>query len=322
MKLSIIVPCYNSERFIAKTMDSLLKQSYQDFKVIAIDDGSSDNTLDILKEYAQKDARVQVYHKKNGGIASARNYGLSLVDTDYFGFLDSDDYVKDDWLKAMMQKIEEDQSDLVVCGFTWTYTYAKKKDYVTLEGPYKPKQEMMLQLFATLWNKIYRTQFVKDTGLTFPDGYRYEDASFLYRLVPFVSKVSFLEEPYIFYVQHPASITHTHNEKVKDMIHVFEDILEFYHQKKFYEEYKQELEYIFIRFFLGNSFLRSVQIKDKQDRKLTLDLSFKILQDNFPNWKKNYYLNHLGGLKNIYYKLVNRYNYWVFASIFTCLKRK
>lgn len=68
MKLSIIVPCYNSERFIAKTMDSLLKQSYQDFKVIAIDDGSSDNTLDILKEYAQKDARVQVYHKKMVGL--------------------------------------------------------------------------------------------------------------------------------------------------------------------------------------------------------------------------------------------------------------
>lgn len=321
-KLSIIVPCYNVEKYIDRCLDSLLQQSNHDFKAIIIDDGSTDFTAQIIQSYCKEYPELFEYHKKeNGGIANARNFGLDLVDTEYFGFLDSDDYVKKDFVEKMLNKMIQCQSDVVICGFEWTYESSSKKNSVTLEGPYLPGKEMMLGLFATLWNKIYKTDFIRKTELRFPDGYRYEDASFLYRLVPFVRSVAFVEEPLIYYVQREGSITHTHNEKVKDMVYVFSDLLDTYHKTDNYSVYAKELEYIFIRFFLGNSFLRAVQIKDEEDRKKTLELSWGMLDNNFPNWKKNDCLNQNNGLKNTYYKLVNKSNYKLFAKLFQLIKK-
>lgn len=320
-KLSIIVPCYNVEKYIGRCLNSLMAQTTDDFVVLAIDDGSTDQTFKILQDYQKEyPQQIQLYQKENGGIASARNYGLALVETEYFGFLDSDDYICETMLEEMLDKAQRTQAEVVVCGFEWTYENKKKKNTVTIEGPYSTGKEMMLGLFATLWNKIYKTSFVKGTALTFPDGYRYEDASFLYRLVPHVRHIEFIEKPFINYVQREGSITHTHNEKVKDMVHVFQDILSYYQKENYYKEYKDELEYIFIRFFLGNSFLRTVQIKDVEDRKITLELSWKMLDENFPNWKKNHYLS-TGGLKNLYYKMINRSNYILFAKVFAMIRK-
>lgn len=320
-RLSIIVPCYNVEKYIGRCLNSLMAQTTNDFVVLAIDDGSTDDTFKILQDYQKKyPQRIQLFQKENGGIANTRNYGLALVETEYFGFLDSDDYICETMLEEMLDKAQKTQAEVVVCGFEWTYENNQKKNTVTIEGPYSTGKEMMLGLFATLWNKIYKTSFVKKTALTFPDGYRYEDASFLYRLVPHVRHIEFIEKPFINYVQREGSITHTHNEKVKDMVHVFQDILSYYQKENYYKEYKDELEYIFIRFFLGNSFLRTVQIKDAEDRKITLELSWKMLDQNFPEWKKNHYLS-TGELKNLYYKLVNRKNYILFGKIFSLMKR-
>lgn len=320
-KLSIIVPCYNVEKYVARTLESLLKQNCDLFTVLAIDDGSTDSTLEILQSYERKyPDTIQVYTKKNGGIAQTRNFGLSLVSTEYFGFLDSDDYIYDGMLEKMLHKAETTQAELVVCNFEWVFETGNKENYITKEGPYQPGKQMMLNLFAVLWNKIYRTNFVRKTSLKFPDGYRYEDASFLYRLVPHVSHVEFVEEPFVAYVQREGSITHTHNEKVKDMVHVFDDLYQYYKENHYLELYKDELEYIFVRFFLGNSFLRSVQIKDKNDRLLTLELSWKTLDDHFPEWKKNKYVK-MKGLKNLYYRLINRNNYMLFGKVFALIRK-
>ena len=124
--------------------------------------------------------------------------------------------------------------------------------------------------------------------------------------------------PFVHYRQTTGSITHNHNERVKDMIHVFEDLINFYKERGHYSYYEKELEFLFIRFFLGNSFLRSCQIKDKNDRKLTLDLSFKILHDHFPKWKGNPHLNE-PGLKNKYYKTVNKFTYPIYSQLFHVL---
>ncbi len=320
-KLSIIVPCFNSEKYIGRCLDSLMNQDFDDFVVLVIDDGSTDRSAAIISDFQQRyPQRIDYFYQKNSGIACARNAGLDQVKTEYFGFLDSDDYVRPQMFSRLLKKAEQTQADLVACGFEWVYEGSRKKNTLTQEGPYAPGKEMMLGLFAVLWNKVYRTEFVRSTGLRFLNGYRYEDASFLYRLVPYVRKVDFLLEPYIFYVQRPGSITHTHNEKVKDMVFVFQDILDFYQKNGFYEDYQRELEYIFIRFFLGNSFLRSVQIKDKEDRQLTMKLSWDMLNEHFPEWKKNPYL-HQGGLKNLYYQWVNRRNYMIFGKLFSWIRR-
>ncbi len=318
-QLTMIVTAYNVEQYIGKTLDSLLQQTYQDFTILVIDDGSNDGTLQIIQDYHQKHSQIEYYTKPNAGIAHTRNFALEKVKTPYFGFLDGDDTCSSDMLEKMMDKIITEQSDIVVCNFDWVYE--DKKSETEVEGPYFPGKEMVVHLFATLWNKIYNTEFIKSTNVSFPDGYRYEDACFLYCIAPYVKKLSFVQVSFIQYYQRSGSITHTNNHHVKDMIDVFKIIQDAYKRKGLYETYFQELEYIHIRFFLGNSFLRSAQIKDKKIRNETIMLGWDLLNETFPCWHKNKYLKTLPGLKNKYYRTVRKYNIRLYAWIFHMLKK-
>jgi hypothetical protein len=314
MKVNVIVPIFNASKHLSLTLDSLVNQTLDSFELILVNDGSTDNSQEIIDVYKDKyPTLIRSYTKANGGIAHTRNFGLQHVNSEYFGFVDSDDIVEVDMFEKLYQNAIENNSDVVFSDFYWTYP-----DYETRtnDGPYLNNKEILIKMFATLWNKLYRTDFVKQLDLHFPDGYRYEDASFLYRLAPFIKKWSYVNEPYVHYRQTVGSITHNHNDRVKDMIHVFNDILTFYKENHLFNDYKLELEYLFIRFFLGNSFLRTCQIKDKNDRNQTLDLSYSILVSNFPSWKQNSYLNQ-GGLKNLYFKLINKSTYRLFATLFT-----
>ena len=317
-KITMIVPCYNDAQYIDKCLTSLLNQSSSDFVAIIIDDGSIDESSEIIQQFVSTDPDKFIYvYKENGGIASVRNLGLSLVKTKYFGFIDSDDYLEETMIEQMINKMESDDFDVVVCKFKWIFDDIKKNK-ITNDGPYTIGSDMLINLFATLWNKVYNTKFVKDLNIGFPDNYRYEDASFLYKITPHITKIGFVDEALVNYVQRDGSITHTHNSKVKDMIYVFEDILNYYKANNLYEEYKDELEFLFVKFFLGNSFLRTTKIKDKHDRELTLQLSWDILNNNFNNWKNNKYIK-TKSFRNVYYKSINKSNYKVFAKIFNLL---
>lgn len=317
MKISVIVPVWNVEKYLSKCIESLINQTVP-VKILLINDSSPDNSQKIIDMYKEKyPDLIESYIKPNGGIADVRNYGLSKVTTPYFGFLDSDDYVEPDMYEQLLNAIEEEKADIAVSHFFWEYSKENRK--IGIDGPYQPKKEMLVSQMATLWNKIYRTEWVKSVPLQFPTGYRYEDAYFLYCLAPFVRKIAFVDQAFVHYVQREGSITHNNNEKVKDMIHVFESILDFYHKNNLYNEYIIELEYLYTKFFLGNSFLRSVQIKDKTIRKETLNLSYQTLINHFPLYFNNPYLKKLPGLKNRYFRLVRRWNYTFFAFVFRLL---
>lgn len=304
--LTIIVPVYNGERTIKRTLDSLINQTIKDIHILLIDDGSTDNTSSIIDEYSNNYDNIEVIHKENGGIANTRNVGINNVKTPYFGFLDSDDYVENNMYETMLNKITQDNSDLCVCNFIWEWTKKSKKQ---VDGQYHNPKEMMTRMFSTLWNKIYKTDLIKKYDLSFPDGYRYEDSYFLYCLAGNDIKISFVDDYFVRYVQYEGSITHNHNEKVKDMIHVFEGIKEYYIKHNLLDKYNEEMEFLFVKFFLGNSFLRTCQIKDKQDRNKTLKMSFDALTSNYPNFKENKYLKDFGLLRRTYYKLINSSNY-------------
>lgn len=319
VKVSVIVPCFNSEKYISKALDSLLSQTLDDMEIIVINDGSSDNSKEIIDEYYKKyPDKIRVYHQENKGIASVRNYGLSLVNGEYFGFLDSDDYTKSDMYFKMYAKAKETDADMVVSNFMWV---SDKKERLEKEGPYIAGKDMMVKLFATLWNKIYKTSLIKESGLKFPDGNRYEDACFLYCLSSILKKVEFIDEAFVSYVQVSTSITHTNNQQVKNMITVFNIIYDYYKNNNLFDEYKDELEYIHIKFFLGNSFLRSSLIKDKDDRYNTIMMGFNLLNEKFPNWYKNKYLNEFGGIKHKYFKIVRKWNIMVFSWLYRQLNK-
>lgn len=317
-KINVIVPIYNAEKYLRKTLNSLVNQTIDSFELILVNDGSNDSSQTIIDEYKIKYPNIiRAYYKENGGIADARNFGLSKVNSEYFGFVDSDDTVEPSMFESLYNSAVENNSDVVFSNFLWTYPDYEKE---STDGPFDSKSELLINMFATLWNKLYRTEFIRSIDVNFPTGYRYEDASFLYKIVPYINMWSYINKPFVHYVQTYGSITHNHNDRVKDMIYVFNDLLEFYRNRNLYNEYKSELEFLFIRFFLGNSFLRTCQIKDKNDRNKTLELSLSILYDNFPNWKQNKFLNK-ASLKNKYFKLVNPFTYKIFAVVFTTYYR-
>ncbi len=313
-QVSVIVCAYNAEDSISHTLDSLLNQTLKSIEIIAVNDGSTDKTKDILEQIQiDNPEKVFVYSKENGGIANARNFGLTKVHGEYFGFLDADDTCEPDMFSDLYQSAVNNSSEMVVSNFWWVNNKGKK---LQKEGPYQPGKEMMVNLFATLWNKIYKTDFIQSLNIRFPDGNRYEDACFLYCLASQLHSISFVDQAYVNYVQQGTSITHTSNSQVKNMITVFKIILQYYKDHGLYDEYHDELEYIHIKFFLGNSFLRSSKIKDKEDRRNTIMLGWNLLNEEFPNWHQNHYLKDLGGMKNKYFSMVNNGNIMLFAWVF------
>ncbi len=317
-EVSVIVPVWGTQAYLEKCLDSLVKQTIP-VKIIVVNDSSKDDSQLIIDRYKQLyPDLIDAYLKENGGIADTRNFGLSKVSTPYFGFVDSDDYVCEDMFEKLLCATKKEDADIGICQFYWTHPSRLDLGF---DGPYTPKKEMLVKLMATLWNKLYKTETIKNAPVEFPVGYRYEDAYFLYALTPYISKVVFVEEPLVYYVQREGSITHNHNDKVKDMVYVFNCLITFYKEQGLYATYQLELEYLFTKFFLGNSFLRTLQIKDKKVKEETLQMSIDILVEHFPKYYKNPYLKSLGGLKNLYFSIVRPWNYKLFAILIGCVKR-
>ena len=314
-KISVIVPVYNGERDIERCLFSLINQTIA-VDIIVVNDGSTDKTEEVVKKIVEVyPDRVSYYYKENGGISSTRNFGVSKVETEYFGFLDSDDYVEKDMFEKMFKEMEKTNSDICMCNFYWVYD---KENKLAKDVDYQNKHEILSRMFATLWNKLYRTSWFKETGIDFPNGLRYEDASVLYRLALYMDKVCYVDEAFVNYVQRLGSITHTFNININDMIEVFKGIKAFYIEKNAYEDYKNEIEYLFIRFFLGNSYLRACRIKDNVVRNETLNKGWSFLMENYPEFKKNPHLKN-SGLKNKYFSMMNKTLYFNNVYIFKVL---
>ena len=132
-KVSVIVPVYNVEKYIHKCVDSVLNQTLQDLEIILVDDGTKDNSGIICDEYAQKDARVQVIHKVNGGLSDARNTGMKVATSDYILFVDSDDYIKEDMVERLYDLAVRYEVDMSCCGVYNVYSSVTKPQCDTLE---------------------------------------------------------------------------------------------------------------------------------------------------------------------------------------------
>lgn len=168
--LSIIIPAYNAEKYIAECIDCILLQSYKDFELILIDDGSQDRTLSILKEQAIKDSRVKVLSKKNGGVSSARNYGLDVAIGNWIAFIDADDRTNKDYLLHLMEHTAD--ADIVIGGFqSFGTTYIVNKfngggyNELTISSFFSENLKKMS--LGVPWGKIYKRQIIENNHLRF-----------------------------------------------------------------------------------------------------------------------------------------------------------
>lgn len=203
-KVSIVVPVYNMEEYLDMCVASVLGQTFDDFEIVFVNDGSTDRSEDIIDKYvSQYPNKCVKVNKTNGGLASARNKGLEYVKGSYTTFLDSDDYYDKDYLKKLYEKAVRDECDVVCSG-----QHKITKDGRILKTiSYKIKNGKCLQLRLNISGKLYRTEFIQAMNLRFPEGKNYEDNSFNLQAIFLASNVGFLDYEGYYQVVHEGSIT-------------------------------------------------------------------------------------------------------------------
>ena len=316
VKVSVIVPVYNMEEYLEKCLDSLLAQTLEEIEVIAVDDGSTDSSPEILKRYAGRSAKIKYVGKENGGVSDARNHGLPYAAGEYIGYVDSDDFVDPDMYEVMYNKAKERDADIVECNLH--HTYAGFEDTEIVEKYYTP-EELLCYGRYVVWNKIYRRSWLLEAGVQFPVGLIYEEVCFLSRLVPYITVYDYVDIAPVHYVQRGESLNNKSSEKTMEIFDILRGVLEFYSENGFYQRYEKELEYIFTRILLCSSFTRMCRIPDRTHRKKALGLNFLELEGNFPNWKKNPVLKRVKSRRELFMRSVNRVTYRLYSGIFPVL---
>lgn len=238
-EISVIVPVYNVEAYLRECVESIIHQSFADLEIILVDDGSKDNSGNICNQYAEKDKRVRVIHKENGGLSDARNCGLKVATSEFISFIDSDDYIDIDFYSVLLQAVREQNSDIAVSAICHFVSAEKLKIRKIDKAKLCYRDEAMKELIISkrisnsVCNKLFRRKLFED--IYFPVGKLYEDEYVTYKLFHKAQKVSIINSTYYYYRYNYNSITHSpFTEKELDRIYASEIKMQFY--RKVYPE--------------------------------------------------------------------------------------
>ncbi|UOU99635.1 glycosyltransferase [Chryseobacterium daecheongense] len=327
-KVSIIVPVYNVENYLAKCLDSLVNQTLQEIEILVINDGSKDNSGHIIQEYAQQyPDKIKAFQKENGGLSDARNFGIDRATGDYIGFVDSDDYVMEAMFEEMVNLAEKHQSKMVICNIQKVDEFGSVTQKLT-QIPNMPERidlEKHFSVFSDIsyfaCNKLFKKELFADKR--FKKGIHFEDIQLIPQLLLECTTIAQTQNFHYQYLERSDSITKTHTKKGLDILKAVEDVEEVF-KKSVYSEKLQELKnfqifegiYSFLAYLAFvkeeehfyemaarlNNFItqRGIKIKDilnynRFDKNYLLSLPLK---------KKIFYLLYFAGQKKLIRKLM------------------
>lgn len=212
--ISVIVPVYNVKEYLRCCIDSILKQTYDKLELIIVDDGSTDGSGEICEEFKDRDVRIRIFHKKNGGASSARNLGLKYANGEYIGFVDSDDFIKADMYESMLKHMERNV-DIVCCGTAVIYpdrmkrnssAYCNPSKVTVLEGENAIREMLLLgKLCFSSCDKLFRRELFEE--ILYPEGRTCEDLPVVYGLVKKSRSIINIGEVKYFYRYRDSSIS-------------------------------------------------------------------------------------------------------------------
>ena len=245
MKLSIIVPVYNVEKYLEECVDSLLNQTLQDLEIFLVDDGSTDRSGAIADRFAKENPdRVHTLHLENGGQGRARNAALPMAQGDYIGFVDSDDWIERDMYEKLLDRAEKTGADVVVCDFLEHYADGREQ---TLPACF---QDHPLSAAGSSCNKIFRRSLIGD--LRFPEGLWYEDFYFSAVMLLRSKRTEFIPEPLYVYRRGQESTMHNNNaRKNLDMLKIMELI-----EREIGEDAREDFDFLVINHVVLDSISR------------------------------------------------------------------
>ncbi|KMQ66914.1 glycosyl transferase family 2 [Chryseobacterium angstadtii] len=315
MRVSVIVPVYNVENYLAKCLDSLVGQTLQDIEIVVVNDGSKDNSGLIIEEYVQKfPEKIKAFTKENGGLSDARNFGLEKASGEYIGFVDSDDYVKETMFEEMVQLAEKHQAKMVICNIQKVDQNGEVTQKLTQipNMPEKIELDDYFSVFSDLsyfaCNKLFKKELFDSKR--FKKGVHFEDIQLIPQLLLECKVLAQTQNFHYQYLERTDSITKTHTEKGLDILKAVKDV-EAAFEKSGYALKKKELKNFQI--FEGvYSFLAYVAFVKNEDlfNKMAAELADFIkergikIQDilNYSRFGKNYLLS-LPVKKKIFYLL-------------------
>lgn len=254
IKVSIIVPVYQVEKYLPECLDSILNQTYKNIEIIIVDDGSPDRCPLICDKYAEKDSRIRVIHQNNQGLSSARNTGIQYATGDYIAFIDSDDKIKDTFIEVLLSNLLGTKADVSCCNFIWSYPEYDKANKIKIMGTLSKNE--IIKIYTTdctplflnvVWNKLYKRDLFYPYGsLQFKKGKLQEDNFFVCDLLDKIQNMVITNISLYYYRQRPNSImSNLSNKFIHDTIDSY-----IYLYKKFSLTSKYK---VWLNIFLVNS---------------------------------------------------------------------
>lgn len=309
MQFSIIVPIYNVEKYLSACIDSILAQTYSDYEIILVDDGSTDTSPQICDQYANQYACIHVIHKPNGGLSDARNVGLNSARGEYVFFVDSDDYlIAPNVLQRIVKKLGN-TPDVVAFNYVkWfesTGRISANGDDLSVCSDLLRPHERSLELidkgsFSTsAWSKVIRRAFLTDNHIEFEKGLLGEDNDWYYKVVSHLTSLELINEPLYVYRQRGGSITKTYtNKNLEHLLWIIEKWIRFVNDSELTENKKvirNDLARQYCHAIIGYSSLRNADRFYSRLKSLDYLLQFS----NNPRVKTFRKLNRLVGLRGI-----------------------
>ncbi len=248
--VSVVVPCYNIEKYVEKCIDSILNQTYENLEIILVDDGATDNTGKILDKI--KDKRVKVIHQKNAGLSAARNSGLKIATGKYVCFIDGDDFIDEKYVETLLNFAEKSDSDITICGYYEFYEESGEKSAPFTHKPVTYTGEQAVRDYfhfpsacaVVAWNKLYKTELFKSNKIEYPVGKKYEDSYTTYKLFYKSEKITYISSPLYFYLQRRDSIMgggKFTKERFANTFCIIDETKEYFKDNGEYEKYIDDI---------------------------------------------------------------------------------
>lgn len=310
-KISIVLPVYNVETYLAPCLESLVSQNFPNMEIIAVNDGSTDRSPEILKDFQSRfPEKIKIFTTENKGVSHARNYGASMASGEYLWFVDSDDFISDDACRLLYEKAKKDKNDLVLFSHyeenqktgerTVSPCPCKEQNFSVKEHPEQ------LALFSPYpWDKLIKRSLFD--GLFFPEGIRFEDLPVAFLLITKASSVGYVEKPLYTYRKRIGFLSGL-TEGTMDIFKASDFLRNSLDEMGFLPLYEKELEYVTVKHFLFR-FRQIITNYDKGKKELKCRLinsSFEYLEKYYPNWKENPYLSTL--LNDYIYRMLFLYS--------------
>ena len=285
MKVSVIIPAYNTEEYMSQCLESILAQTLQEIEILVVDDGSTDQTLKVLKDYEERyPEKVRVFHKENGGQASARNLALTYARGEFLGFVDSDDWISPEMYEEMYDKAVEEEADIVICDMVDHYP---DREIYHHSSSFADK----FTVTPSACNKIFRRTFAD--GITFPVGLWYEDFEYTTKQLMKTDKISVIHKGfYHCHCREVSTMNNNNSQKNKDMLSVIEHLETFVSENGWKDRYADVLQYIHLEHILITTINRLECMENTEKREVINFLRKAVLQ-RYPKFYKSSVLKKL-----------------------------